>query len=112
MKKYFMKGTQDEVQFGDMLELDFTKDTKNGTIHRHLETKFIPELVDILVEEGVIEVKTCTDKQNNTAESIKFNVDEISKQNLGKDARIAQLEKRVTELEGLVSEIIDSLENE
>ena len=56
MKKYFMKGTQDEVQFGDMLELDFTKDTKNGTIHRHLETKFIPELVDILVEEGVIEV--------------------------------------------------------
>ena len=62
MKKYYLAGTDNEIQFGEMLELDFTRDGKCGVTHHHMECKFIPELVDILVEEGVIEVKTCTDK--------------------------------------------------
>lgn len=57
MKKFFMAGTDDEVQFGDMIEVDFTKDTETGVVHHHMEVKFIPELVDILLESEVIEEK-------------------------------------------------------
>ena len=58
MKKYFMKGTEDEVQFGEIIELDLTKRTDRGTMkHQHLEVEFCPEIVDYLVEEEIIEVK-------------------------------------------------------
>lgn len=53
-----MKGTDDEIQFGDMIELDLTKDLPDGKVqHHHLECKFIPELVPLLLEEGVVEEK-------------------------------------------------------
>lgn len=58
MKKYFMTGTDDELQFGDMIELDFTRENEKGnTVHHHMDVKFIPELVDMLLENGVIEVE-------------------------------------------------------
>lgn len=58
MKKYFMTGTDDELKFGDMVELDFTRENEKGnTVHHHMEVKFIPELVDMLLENGVIEVE-------------------------------------------------------
>lgn len=56
MKKYFMKGTDDELNIGDMIELDLTKDLPNGKVrHHHLECKFIPDLIPTLLESGVIE---------------------------------------------------------
>mgnify|MGYP003456868727 CR=1 FL=1 len=58
MKKYFMTGTDDELQFGDVIELDFVREMKNGKVkHQHMEVKFIPELVDVLIENEVIEEK-------------------------------------------------------
>lgn len=58
MKKYFMTGTDDELKFGDMVELDFTRENEKGnTVHHHMDVKFIPELVDMLLENGVIEVE-------------------------------------------------------
>lgn len=58
MKKYFMKGTDDEIKFGEELELDFAKKTKHGTIrHNHLECVFVPELVEQLLEDNIIEVR-------------------------------------------------------
>lgn len=57
MKKYFMKNTEDELQFGDIIELDFTKDMPDGNVkHKHLECKFFPELIPMLLEEDIIEV--------------------------------------------------------
>lgn len=58
-----MKGTDDEVQFGDVIELDAVKETKNGKIkHRHLECKFVPELLPLLLEQEVIEEKECEEE--------------------------------------------------
>ena len=63
MKKYFMKGTEDEIQFGDELELDLTKEMENGhTKHHHLECKFIPDLIPLLLENDIIEVQECDDE--------------------------------------------------
>ena len=58
-----MKGTEDEIQFGDELELDLTKEMENGhTKHHHLECKFIPELIPLLLENDIIEVQECDDE--------------------------------------------------
>ena len=55
MKKYFMQKTAEELKFGDMIVLDLSHDMENGhTKHHHLECKFMPELVPILLEEGII----------------------------------------------------------
>lgn len=71
MKKYFMKNSGEEVKFGDMIELDFTKDTEDGhTCHHHLECKFIPGLIPLLLEKNIIEEKELKeDKDENTETS-------------------------------------------
>lgn len=71
MKKYFMKDSGEEVKFGDMIELDFTKDTEDGhTCHHHLECKFIPGLIPLLLEKNIIEEKELKeDKDENTETS-------------------------------------------
>lgn len=53
--KYFIKNTGEELEFGDVLELDLTKDHKDGTVeHRHMECRFMPELVADLIDQDVI----------------------------------------------------------
>ena len=67
MKKYFMKGTEDELQFGDLIELDLTKDMPNGKVrHHHLDCKFIPELVPLLLDAEIIEEEECKEEEDNT----------------------------------------------
>lgn len=52
-----MKDTEDELQFGDMIEVDFTEDMPDGHVtHHHLDCKFIPDLVPMLVENDIIDV--------------------------------------------------------
>lgn len=59
-----MQETAEELKFGDMIVLDLSHDMKNGhTKHYHLECKFIPELVPILLEEGVIVEKEVKDEK-------------------------------------------------
>ena len=62
-KKYFMKGTDDELQFNDIIELDFVGEEDGVTKHSHLEIEFLPELVDQLLEEEVIEVREDEDDE-------------------------------------------------
>lgn len=65
MKKYFVAGTDEELQFGDTVEMTFTKKTKNGkVVENHLECEFLPELVELLLESEVIEERDCEDEQN------------------------------------------------
>ena len=59
-----MTSSNEELQFGDMIELDFTKDTKDGhTCHHHFECKFIPELIPMLLEQKIIEEREVEDAQ-------------------------------------------------
>ncbi len=64
MKHYFLKKTGEELQFGDMIELDFTKDLEDGGVkYHHMECRFIPELVPLLVENDIIDVTEEEDKE-------------------------------------------------
>lgn len=58
-----MKGTEDELQFGDMIELDLLKEENGHKTHSHLECKFVPELIDTLLENEVIEVVEDEEKE-------------------------------------------------
>lgn len=68
MKKYFMKDTEDELQFGDMIEVDFTEDMPDGHVtHHHLDCKFIPDLVPMLVENDIIDVVSDEEEDKENA---------------------------------------------
>lgn len=66
MKKYFMKASGEEVQFGDMIAVDLTKDAKDGSIvHHHIECKFAPELVELLLDEDIIDEENVDEEEEN-----------------------------------------------
>lgn len=75
MKKYFMKDSGEELQFGDMIELDFTKDTEDGhTSHHHMECKFIPGLIPMLLEQEIIEEKKFKDENPDTTSNENYDI--------------------------------------
>jgi len=103
-EKYFMAGTDDELQFGDMIELDFTREKNGSVTHHHLECKFIPELVDFLLDEEIIEVKggekreKCI-KLESTEEAIEYLLNVVS-----------ELSERLIDMEEAVAELLDNQE--
>lgn len=99
MKKYFMQETAEELKFGDMIVLDLSEDMKNGhTKHYHLECKFMPELVPILLEEGIIKEEEIKDEKpldfqdDDTSYSL---VKEVIKANENLELRVDELEEQV-----------------
>lgn len=106
MKKYFMKGTDDVLEFGDMIVLDLTKDMPNGNVkHQHFEVKFIPELVPLLLEEEVIDEVEVEDDDENKPLDFQDNcpmVDELIKANQNLEHRVYALEKEVDKLKSIV----------
>lgn len=108
MKKYFMKDSGEELKFGDMIELDFTKDTDDGHIcHHHLECKFIPGLIPMLLEQKIIEEREFENKNTDTpddncletAQIIMSTLETITSKIKQMDDRIADLNKIVKKLQ-------------
>ena len=60
MTKYFMKGTEDEVNFGDKIILNLKKEGE----HMHYECKFTPLMVPLLLEEEIIEEREVEEEEN------------------------------------------------
>ncbi len=94
-----MQETAEELEFGDMIVLDLSHDMENGhTKHHHLECKFMPELVPILLEEGVIvekevkEDKPLDFQDNDTPCPL---MEEIIKANEELELRVDKLEREV-----------------
>lgn len=94
-----MQETAEELEFGDMIVLDLSHDMENGhTKHHHLECKFMPELVPILLEEGVIvekevkENKPLDFQDNDTPYTL---MKEIIKVNEELELRVDKLEREV-----------------
>ena len=63
MKKYFMKGTDDEVQTGDMIEVILTGEENGKVKHTHVECKFSPEFVEELIDCDIIEEREFEDEE-------------------------------------------------
>lgn len=98
-----MKNTEDELQFGDMIELDFTRDTEKGTVHHHMECKLMPELVPMLLEYNVIEEKEVEDEEETPAERTECPaIERLTKANEDLNFKIRQLASMVQKLEHTV----------
>ena len=69
MKKYFIAETEEEIQVGETLQLDFTKSVKNGRI-KHTEEITLSEVtVPWLLETGIIEEREVEEEKDNTPEN-------------------------------------------
>lgn len=92
MKKYFVVNTEEEVQFGDMIESDFIKkDEDTGRpAHHHLECTFAPEVVDFLIANGIIECRD--DEDTPDEENVDKTLDEIIEELHSINARFNRLE--------------------
>ena len=90
-----MKGTDDELQFGDQIELDVTKDEGNKTVHRHIDCKFVPELVELLLENDIIEQRETgtPDDFEDDEELINYILNTLE-----------DLSDRMTALEGIIAD--------
>lgn len=67
MKQYFIQKTNEEIQFGDTLDLALEKRLYGIVIEvRHLTCKFTPELVPLFLEEGIIIEKEVKDEKTDT----------------------------------------------
>lgn len=104
-----MQETAEELEFGDMIVLDLSEDMKNGhTKHHHLECKFIPELVPILLEEGVIVEKEV--KEDKPLDFLDDDtpcplMEEIIKANEELELKVDKLEKTVIKLREMVASL-------
>lgn len=69
MKKYFIAETEEEIQIGETLQLDFTKSVKNGRI-KHTEEITLSEVtVPWLLKTGIIEKREVEEEEDNTPEN-------------------------------------------
>lgn len=93
MKKYFIQETGKEITFGDRLELDFTKELRNGHIkHHHIDCTFIPQLLPLLLESEIIEEREVFQEDTINHSSDNF------------------LEERIIKLEGIVADLQKKIE--
>ena len=100
-----MQGTAEELKFGDMIVLDLTKDLSNGKVqHHHFDCKFIPELVPILLEEGIIEEQEVKEKKEETLDFLDncSMMKDLIKANQNLEHRVYNLEKAVAALQNKV----------
>lgn len=104
-----MQETAEELKFGDMIVLDLSHDMENGhTKHHHLECKFMPELVPILLEEGIIEEKEVEEEkpldfQDDDAPCPLM--EEVIKANEELELRVDKLEKAAIKLREMVASL-------
>lgn len=101
-----MQKTAEELEFGDMIVLDLSHDMENGhTKHHHLECKFMPELVPILLEEGIIEEKEVEDNKPLDFEDSYLMIDKLLRANQNLEKRVYTLEKAVIKLHEMVASL-------
>ena len=109
MKKFFMKGTEDELQFGDLIELDLTKDMPNGKVkHHHLDCKFIPELIPLLLDAEVIDA---VDEEEEKEETLDFQegcplFEDVIEANEALEMKVEKLEAAVDVLKESIANLI------
>lgn len=101
-----MQETAEELEFGDMIVLDLSHDMENGhTKHHHLECKFMPELVPILLEEDIIEEKEVKEEKPLDFQDNPPMIEGLLKANQNLEKRVYTLEKAVIKLHEIVTSL-------
>ena len=104
MKKYFIAGSDEELEFGDVIELDLTKETKHGTHCVESKVTFSPDILPLLLEIGAVEEK---DEKN----LIDFSDDEPCDDLDELYERIEDIEARVEEQDEMIEEMMKGIKS-
>lgn len=108
MKQYFLKGVDEPLEYGDTIGFDLAKtDDKGQSVTKHVECKFIPEIIPLLLEEEVIEEKKVKDKPK----TIDFSGDDNSEENAGQDAEEVELQDVINTFYKFMDATTDALED-
>lgn len=99
-----MQETAEELEFGDIIVLDLSHDMEDGhTKHHHLECKFMPELVPILLEEGIIKEEEVKEDKPLDFQDDPSMMERLLKANQNLEKRVYTLEKAVIKLRKMIA---------
>ena len=104
MKKYFIAETDEELEFGDVIALNLTKETKHGTHCVESEVTFSPDILPLLLEIGAVEEK---DEKN----LIDFSKDEPSDELDELYERIEDIEASMEAQGEMIDEMMEGLKS-
>ena len=68
MKKYFITDTNEEIQVGETLQLDFAKEVKHGRIKTTQDITLDDITIPWLLKTGIIEEHEAEEEEDNTPE--------------------------------------------
>lgn len=68
MEKYFMQGVDTPLDFGDTIGFTINEVTDDGDKEKNVEVEFVPEIVPLLLELGVITKKEVDEDKEDEAE--------------------------------------------
>lgn len=103
MKKYFITDTNEEIQTGETLQLDFAKEVKHGRIKTTQDITLNEVTIPWLLKTGIIEEREVEEEEDNTSEEDLLDFgDETSCEALeALEEDFEALEERVEKLEAL-----------
>ena len=103
MKKYFVADTNEEIQAGETLQLDFTKEVKHGRIKTTQDITLNEVTIPWLLKTGIIEEREVEEEEDNTSEDdlLDFQDSEPCEELKQLYEAFCTLEERVTKLEGM-----------
>ena len=105
--RYFWKSSDEELFIGDRVELDLSKELENGhTLHTHMDCKFIPELIPILLEKDLIRVEEGDKEEDIEEDALEETLAIIIDNQDTLEHRVEELEKTVEELGTTIKKLL------
>jgi hypothetical protein len=110
MKKYFIAETDEELVFGDTIELDLTKKTMHGSHTIEGAIKFSELSLPLLLEIGAVEEREVEEEEDNTPEDnlIDFGdetpceaLEALEEDFEALEERVESLEQEIRQLKGM-----------
>ena len=113
MRKYFMQGTTNEVENGDVVVWDNIDEMEDGhNLHQHLECVFNEHTLPILLDKNIIEESEDEeeDTPNEEEETLDF-MDEcpVIENFNALEGKVNAMETTLTEIAKVVADLADSL---
>ena len=94
MKIYFMKGTDEQVQFGECINYHQVEEEDGGVVHKCFHGVFTPEAVELLLEKDVIEEREVEDPEPDFIDHDDV-IDEIIQEQVNMGEEIENLKREI-----------------
>lgn len=112
MKKYFIKGTDKEVQMGERVNICNTEDDENSTTHVMVNSILTEETLDYLLDLDIIEVRgEEEEEEEDDYECCEFAevIDHLSEVTASLVEKVSRLESSLNALKSTISTIVKSM---